>query len=305
MVAGRRRERAQRVLDCLAAQTARDKLEIVVGDMSTDVPPPLRPPDGIPYRCLQLDGDTSWGEARSSVLHHSTAPIVAYIEDHCYPSPGWAAELLTAHQQPWAAVGYAFTNPNPESYVSRGSLMYDYGLWMHPANGGPSKLLAYNNVSYKRQPLMALGEDLPASLSSDFHVHQAFADQGLEMAVAPDALAAHENFARLHGILQANHHYCRVLAARRVAAGGWGWPLRLFYLAATPVGAPLISIGRLLRSMRGRQSLWGEVVYTSPVVLLTAIWTACGEALGYVFGPGSSEEALQHWEVHAKRRLEG
>lgn len=305
MVAGRRRERAQRVLDALGAQTCRDKLEIVVADLAPDTAPALEPPDGIPYESLELAGDTSWGQARAEVLTRSSAPIVAYIEDHCYPSSGWAAAILTAHQEPWAAVGYAFTNPYPENYVSRSAMMFDYGIWIHPANRGASKLLAYNNVSYKRQPLLDLGSDLTASLSCDFHIHNAFQRQGLEMAVEPDALAAHENFAHLGGILSANHHYCRVLAAQRAEAGGWSWPLRLFYFVATPIGAPLISFGRLIRSMKGRRSLWGELVYTSPVVLLTAIWTACGESLGYVFGPGKSEKALSHWEIHAKRSLQG
>jgi hypothetical protein len=304
MIAGRRRERAQRVLEALERQTCRDRLEILVADMASESPQALLPPEGISTRIFPIDAQTSWGEARAMALEQAQAPLVAYIEDHCYPSIEWAAAILEAHSRGWAAVGYAFTNANPETYISRASLMNDYGLWIHPASGGRQRLLSYNNVSYQRESLLGLDGDPSALLSSDYHIHELFHRRGQITGVAAGALAAHENFDRLSGILQANHHYCRVLAANRVERGDWSWPLRLFYGVATPVGAPLIALGRLVWSLRNRPSLWLEFLITLPVVLLISIWTAIGEARGYVFGRGRSEEALSHWEVNASRRRE-
>ena len=304
MIAGRRRERSQRVLEALERQTCRDRLEIVVADMASESPQVLVPPEGISTQIFPIDARTSWGEARAMVLQQAQAPLVAYIEDHCYPSTAWAAAILEAHSRGWAAVGYAFTNANPGTYISRASLMYDYGLWIHPASGGPQRLLSYNNVSYQREALLGLEGDLSALLCSDFHIHELFHRQGLITGVAAGALAAHENFERLSGILQANHHYCRVLAANRVERGDWSWAKRILYGVATPVGAPLIALGRLVWSLRNRPSLWLEFLITLPVGLLISIWTAIGEAKGYVFNRGRSQDALSHWEVDASRRRE-
>jgi hypothetical protein len=43
---------------------------------------------------------------------------VAFIEDHGFPARDGAEKLIEAHVGPWAAVGYAFTNANPKSYLS-------------------------------------------------------------------------------------------------------------------------------------------------------------------------------------------
>lgn len=304
MVAGRRRERAQRVLEALERQTCGDRFEVLVADRASESPQALRPPEGISTRIFPIDDSASWGEARAMALEQAQAPLVAFIEDHCYPSAEWAAAILEAHSRGWVAVGYAFTNANPETYTSRVCLMYDYGLWIHPASGGEQRLLSYNNVSYKREALLGLEGDLSDLLSSDFHIHELFHRLGQSTGVAAGALAAHENFDQLSGILQANHHYCRVLAANRVERGDWSWPMRLLYGVATPLAAPLIALGRLVWSLRNRPSLWPEFLITFPAAAPISIWTAVGEAMGYVFDRGRSEDALSHWEVDATRRRE-
>src|SRR5690606_27179000 len=140
------RERAQRVLDAVDAQTRADALELIVVDLGAAGAPPLRHPARVPLVHVPLPRTTAWGSARAAALRHAHADLVAYIEDHCYPEPGWAAALLDAHQGPWAAIGYAFTNPNPENYIARAALLVDYGKWAHPARTGPARLLPYNNV---------------------------------------------------------------------------------------------------------------------------------------------------------------
>jgi hypothetical protein len=302
MVAGQRRERAQRVLDAVAAQSRADALEMVVVDLAADTTP-LRLPAGLPTRVVALPAATSWGPARARAFRESGAPLVAFIEDHCYPAPGWAEALLEAHRQPWDAVGYAFTNPYPDHYVSRAAMMFDYGLWAHPAKGGPSPLLSYNNVSYKREALLLLGDErLDALLATDFHVHQELLRRGRTLGVAAAALAAHENFTDFGDLMAANHHYTRALAAGRVKVQGWGRARRIFYGLATPFGAPLITLHRRLRSLRGRPSLWGQFAAVLPAVVVVSIWTAVGEALGYLLGAGSSQRLTSHFEIHARRR---
>jgi len=300
VVIGARRERAQRLLDALDAQTRAEALEVVVADLAP-VSTALRAPRRMPLLHLRLAPGTEWGRARGVALGQARADLVAFVEDHCYPQPGWAEALLEAHRGPWAAVGYAFTNPNPERYVARASMMADYGQWAHPARSGPARLLAYNNVSYKRAALRGLGERLEALLGSDFHVQGELRRRGLPMYVEGRALAAHENYARVSALLRANHHYARLLAAERARNERWGARRRLVWGVLTPFGAPLVSLGRMLGSLRGRRALWGAAAAATPVLVGSAVWTGVGEALGYLLGAGDSARQMTHWEVDAVR----
>jgi hypothetical protein len=301
LVIGARRERAQRVLDALDAQTRADALEVVVIDLAAEGAPPLRRPGRVPMAYIPLPPTTAWGAARAVAVRRAQAELLAFVEDHCYPHPGWAEALLEAHRGPWAAVGYAFTNPNPDRYLARAAMFADYGIWAHPARTGPARLLPYNNVSYRRAALLALGDRLEQLLGSDFHVHRELSRRGLPMYVEGRALAAHENFTRLGSLLRANHHYARLLAADRVRNGRWGGPRRFAWGVGTLVVAPLISLGRRLGSLPGRRAVWGEAAAALPVLVVAAAWTGVGESLGYLLGPGTSGEEMRRWEVHAER----
>jgi hypothetical protein len=305
-VVGDLRGRARRLLDALAAQTVTDLLEVLVADVGRKGLPELEPPPGLRVEIIRLDPTSTWGQARAAALRQARAPLVALIEDHCYPTPAWAEALLDAHRGPWVAIGYAFTNPDPSSYVSRAALVVDYGRWMHPARGGRAKLLSFNNVSYKRDALESLEKPLEALLATDFHVQQELRRRGMPMYVEARAVAAHENYSNLRHLLAANHDYSRALASDRSRIENWGRPRRLFHGVATMAVAPLISILRLVRSLPGRRGVWCAVLAASPVLLLSAVWTAVGESFGYLVGGGAKiEERIKHWEVYAKRSLGG
>ena len=150
MVVGTNRENAQGVLDALKRQTCPDDLlEIVVFDSAETSVPALQMPERFSSKYLRRPGLHTWRAARAQAAKESTAPIVAYLEDHCEPHATWAERLLEAHADGrWAAVGYAFTNGSRDSLWSRSALMADYGFFVHPVEGGPARLLAGNNVSY-------------------------------------------------------------------------------------------------------------------------------------------------------------
>jgi len=304
LIAGDCRARAERVLEALAVQTFEGTIEAVVVDVAGEGAAALRLPDGLRIVPLELPRDTTWGEARTAGLHRAQAPVVAFIEDHCYPSAGWAAALVEAHQGPWAAVGYAFTNANPVNYLARSAMLLDYGRWAHPVRGGAATLLPYNNVSYKREALLSV-DDLERSLDSDFHALGVLARSGLPMAIEPRALAAHENFVRLTPLLKSHYHYCRLLAARRVGLGRWSRGKRAFYVLGTPIVGPAIYATRLLGSLRGRRILARPMLAALPVLAAKAGAAALGETLGYAFGPGTSAQWMKHYEVHAERNPSG
>ncbi|MBT5872129.1 MAG: glycosyltransferase, partial [Candidatus Latescibacteria bacterium] len=141
MVVGSARSQAQSVVDALYAQTRPDDMEIVIVDIAAVGTLPLRTEPTVYTKYILQPGVEFWGKARTEGVQHASAAVVAFLEDHCWPEPDWADALIEAHQQPWASVGYAVKNGSPDTYLYRAALLADYGLWAHPARGGPTKLL--------------------------------------------------------------------------------------------------------------------------------------------------------------------
>jgi hypothetical protein len=300
LVVGSQRARAQRVLEALAEQTAAASIEVVVVDLAPNDVPRLEPLGLRVVYSSRPDIDR-WGSARVAGVRQASGPIVAFIEDHCFPARNWAEFVIEAHRGPWAAVGYAFTNANPESYVSRSSLLARYGQFVHPARRGPAHLVGGNNVSYKREVLLEFGPALEALLTIDFNLQEILAKRGVPMFVEARALAAHQNFTSVISECRTGHAYCRVLAARRAETQSWSTARRVTYGLGAPLGSPTIRLTRLLSGLRGRRELWRISAAGLPVIVVEYLADALGESLGYLVGAGASEREALRWELETDR----
>jgi hypothetical protein len=301
VVVGPCRRRAQRVVDALCHQTAIDRMEVIVVDLAEPGVASLRIPANVNAQYILRPDLDLWAKARCVGLELATAPIVAFTEDHCFPARDWAEALIEAHKVPWAAIGYAFVNANPQTYWSRASMVNDYGLWLHPAPPGALTLMPGNNISYKRDALTSYGAELEHLLTPDFNLQQRFIAEGKPMCIAPKAISAHQNFNELIPLMRANYAYARLLAARRAASQRWSGMRRILQALLTPAAGPVLGGLRLLSSLKGRRSLAPEVLKGFPVYFITHACSSIGEALGYVLGEGSSERDLNRWEIAYER----
>lgn len=302
MLAGLRRDRAQRLLDAVARQSAIDRLEVVVIDLAPQDARPLRLPPGCARSAIipAPGGSLSW--AKAEAVRATSSESIAFLEEHCYPEPQWARTLIEAQRGPWAAIGYAFTNANPESYVGRSSMLADYGRWAHPARSGPARFLPGNNVLYRRSALEPFGSRLEPLLGVDFNAQDALRRAGHELYVEAGARTAHENFTRLGDLCRANAAYCRLLAVNRARLGSWGIGRRLLYAALVPVVVPFLKLARLARALWGRWPLAGQALLGLPVFVATFVWASLGEARGYLEeAPEAAELEFAHWELEASR----
>src|SRR4029079_12360324 len=119
----------RRSLDALAAQDVRDRVELVfVSPAATlEVPEDIGEFWGWQHvRIARLD---STSEARAAGIRHARASVVVLTEDHSFAPPGWAAALIAARSDDWAAVGPAMLNANPATAVSWSNLAIEYGPW--------------------------------------------------------------------------------------------------------------------------------------------------------------------------------
>jgi hypothetical protein len=276
-------------------------MEIIVIDL---VPPEVRPltvsaEASVVY--LSRPGMNCWGKARAEAVRVARGPIVAFIEDHCFPQRTWAEKLIEAHRGPWAAVGYAFTNANARSYVSRAAMLARYGSFTHPAQRGPARYISGNNVSYKRDILLGLGERLEKLLDIDFNLQEELVRQSRQMFVEARAIAAHQNYTNLAGECRTGRPYCRLLAAHRADVGGWGRLRRLVYGLLVPFGAPAVRLARLAASLRSRRTLWWAFFSGLPMIVTMYFSDALGESAGYLFGIGKADREVIRYELETER----
>ena len=300
LVVGSLRERGQAALDALCAQTALDRIEIILVDMAPTPAPPLRMSRTARLHRTASPRELGWGAARLSGLALATAPVVAFAEDHCHPDPGWAAALIEAHNGPWVAIGYGFRNGNPKTYVSRASMVSDYGLWMLPGVRGEAWVLPGNNVSYKRDALLSLGDKLPDAMVNDIVAQEFFRARGLPMFVEPGAVAAHFNFESLAVCGRANHAWGRVMASRRAGAMRWSRRRRIAWGLLTPLGEPPVYLARILRTARRRPGFGRALLAALPLLAVVRVYAATSARPRLPFRPGRQRGA--HDQVRGRRR---
>ena len=292
----------RRVVEAYRAQTAAAALEVVI---VTPVPEALAPEPALlagfgAWRVVDCGPITAVTAARAAGVAHCRAPIIAFGEDHCFPAPDWAAALIDAHRQPWAAVGPAFDNANPTRMLSWANLYMEYGPFLAPIGPQATTDLPGHNSSYKREVLLAYGDRLEAVMEAETVLHADLRAQGYQLFLQPAARVYHTNMTRLGPALATAQVYGRLFAAAR--AHGWGLGRRLIYV----LGAPLIPWVRLRRALAdvrrtGRQrELLPRLL---PPLLLLLYANALGELLGYALGEGGARPALLRLELRRESFL--
>jgi Glycosyl transferase family 2 len=297
MVAGPLRERAERTLAGLRRQTALERIEVIVVDAAGPDSRRLRVPEGLPAKRLEL-AEPEPGEERAAAIGAARSPVIAFIEDHSVPDPGWAESLIEAHRGPWSAVGYAFTVPEPSNYISRAGLVSEAGAWMHPARRRRVRSLPTTNVSVKRDALLEVAGDTASFLLYGHVLHGQLGRAGQPMLLEPGAVIAHEYLPRLMPLLLANYGHGRLLGHSRAAS--WGSVRRAVWALGTPLSAPVVRAARLIRGL-GRPRAAARALASAPVLVLAYAAAALGEALGYVLGAGAWAERIERYERREPR----
>ena len=293
-------ETIRRTVEHLHAQTVKDRLELViVAPSATQVAVGdslLR--DFFQVRVVAVGEVTSIAQAHAAGIRQAGAPVVVLAEDHSFPEAGWAEALIERHRQPWAVVGPAVRNGNPDSLMSWADFLLGYGTWLDPAPGGETNYLPGHNSSYKRALLVDYGRELEAMLEAEFVLHGDLQAKGHRLYLEPEARTAHLNFARLAPWMPYLIHAGRAFAAAR--ARPWSGFRRLLYVAGAPL-IPLVRLWRIRAELRrsGRPAeLWPRVV---PALLVGLAVDTVGQILGYGLGAGKANEKLFSFEFHRDR----
>ena len=139
------------------------------------------------------------------------------MSDHCRPEPGWAAALIQAYGEPWAAVGYAFRDSPGARYGARAARSpTTASVACRRHLGGAVDAISSGEASYRREFLDGFGERLDWALDSDFATPQSHCTRKwLTMGVEPDSIA-HDNLATVRANGWLSYHSSRLVGARHL-----------------------------------------------------------------------------------------
>lgn len=252
------------------------------------------------YRVVEVGHMRSTARARAAGVRAAKADVVALVEDHAFPAPGWAESLVKRHAEEWAAVGPVMSNANPRSATSWANLLIEYATWLEPCVAGEREHLPGHNGSYKRALLVEYGERLEAMLDAESVLHWDLRSRGHKLFLEPHARVFHQNFSAPAPSLTLRFNGGRLFASAR--ARGWPAWRRAVYACASPL-IPFLRAARIV----GELSKPGRPRRLLPKVLPTLfaflLLDGAGELVGYALGAGDAMRKLSDMEFHRGRYM--
>jgi hypothetical protein len=276
----------------LQEQSARDRIELVVVAPSRDrLGPDFAPVIDTGFRDVRVVERGSIGSRGSAAawgVRAAQAPIVAFVENHSYPAPGWAESLLRAHEGPWAVVGPSVENANPATRTSRVNYFLTYARWAGPQEAGEVDLLPFHNSAYKREWLDTYGTRLGTMLDEEYWLQADIRARGGRLFLEPAARMTHTNEAVLPTSMRLFFGQGRAFGRKR--GSGWSRLRRACYVLGAPA-FPLMNLPWVLRESV-RSTPVREIVVSLPSILLHLTAHGAGEAVGYLTGTEGDTEFL-------------
>lgn len=291
----------RRTVRALAAQTIAADLELLIVAPAEAALSDHRPQELDAFARVRILGVGPFESADRASAHGllaASAPVVAVCEDHAFPEPTWAEELLRAHDGPWTVVGGRLLNGNPDSTMSWMNALGVHVPELLNAHGEWHTPITSHNASYKQAALAAYGDRLASFLGRDGGLQRDLLRQGHRIFLTAHARYRHLQPSRLWPQVVFMFHYSRSYAAIRVNQQGWGRARRLLYVVAGPL-LPVVGVARRLGPARH----FGQLPGVLPGLILVLVVGAAGEIAGYARGAGSSLVRMTDLEVERTRFL--
>lgn len=183
-----------RLVDALEAQTlAPERFEVIVVDDSAEddtasVLSALAERTALTLRRLRTERQSGPAAGRNLGWRAAAAPLIAFTDDDCIPTPQWLAAGLAAHQgEARCVVGRTLPDPTQKDKARR--------AFARSITVESVRFFETCNVFYRRQDLEAVGgfdERFRRPSGEDTALGFSVHEQGIEAVYAPDALVYHE-----------------------------------------------------------------------------------------------------------------
>jgi hypothetical protein len=300
----------QRTLECLLAQTAAPRIELI---LSADSPELLReakdflaPRARFAQSRFLLHRTLNLAQARVASAAQATGDIVAFSEDHCFPEPNWAEELLAAFDSSEEILAAAPTmfSPNPETALSRVQFLLFFGRHRKDSSSRrrfeKADSLPWHNTAYRRTALAGAIHDKDSLLIEGFLQREIRTRSPHAWFVRCTRTSlGHVNMSRLCPAIKHAFLGGRIFGSVRARQLGWGPAARALRFVLFPL-VPLMVIQRSVPLLRDKTSL---------VETVANVWTAgalqfvhaFGESVGTCFGLGRAADAYADLECDRRR----
>jgi hypothetical protein len=234
--------------------------------------------------------------ARAAGVAAASAPFVAFSEDHSFPEPTWAAALVAAHERGYAGIAPEMKNGNPATALSWAGMFLHFGGVVERSTGFETDWpAASHNMSYRRDVLLELGDQLSELMLAELFLHRAIRARGHKLWVEPAAATRHINLSRLAPALRHAWLGGRMYGGLRCSFDSWSLARRIVYAGGTPL-IPLLRLRRVLPELRRTRAGTGLMARVLPAMAAILIVYAAGEAAGYLFGVGRARVAYSELE---------
>lgn len=294
-----------KTMQYLRAQTIAEQMELVIVAPRADrIHIPRE--DEATFHSVKIAEITEFGSlavARAAGVAAASAPVVAFNEDHSFPEPGWAAALLAAHRRGYAGVAPQMKNANPASTLSWAALFLHFGGAVEPGDGFETNHpQASHNMSYTRPALLEMGDRLTELMLAELFLHEALRVRGHRFWVEPAAATRHINLSRLRPAIIHAWTGGRLYGGLRREFGAWPLVRRIVYAGGSPL-IPLLRLSRVLRLLRRTHTGRNLIPRVLPAMAMILTVHAAGEAVGYLFGVGTTRISYSEFETRRERHV--
>lgn len=225
---------------------------------------------------------------RAIGINQARGRIVALLEDHAAPPPGWCGAMLAAHRGSEAAIGGAVEN-GVDRLLNWAVYLCDFGRYMNPVPTGPAEFLSDSNISYKRPAL----ERVKDQWQNAFHetaVNWELRSLGEQLRLDPDMVVYQARYGlRLIPALRERFVWGRSFAGTR--AKDMSLVQRAIFCAVS-VLLPFVLTLRIARLALAKRRHLNRVVPAMPLVFVLQIFWSLGELAGYVTGRTGGPEGI-------------
>ena len=308
-VARHRLSNIQRTLECLLAQTVASRIEFI---LSADSPELLREAeDFLALRArfensrFLLHRTQDMARARALSAEEATGDIVAFNEDHCFPEPNWAEELLTAFEssEDIQAAAPVMLNPNPETAVSRVQFLMFFGRHEKGSSSQPrfenAGSLPTHNTAYRRDALVEVLRE-GTLLAEGFLQENIHANRPTNRFVlCTHTFVSHVNMSRFGPAIKQAFLGGKIFGSTRAKRMGWGPAAKAWRFVVFPL-VPLMVVQRSASLLRDKASLTRTFsnFWTASILQFVHVF---GESIGACFGLGRAAGAYADTECDRRR----
>lgn len=302
VIVGSQRIRAQKAIDALCQQESAQRLEIVIVDCEAANHLKLETRGAASIVYLTLDDQATWGQIRTYAVEQSSAPILAFLEEHTQAQQGWLLAIIDAFEtHDLAGAAYSFISGNTNNYVARTGHIAEYGLWSAPASKMSSAFMPWNNFIVTRSFLISLNTNLELLFENDTLIYDHIRRTDSNYMQIDDAVLAHIGHEYLSGLIVGTFYGCQLLAHQRVLAGQWRWDRRLVYAVSVPLLVPFMRMSRLFRHYMAMPRNKWALIEALPMIILLYFLGSFAEGIGYLTVSYKAFDGFVHVEIHAVR----